>query len=632
MDVKTKVNKALKRASFVSVLVFTLLLSLFSVSGAYFDYNVDFHLDSNTRNNEIGDITIQKTNYVPQLIDISIPKPLNLDRNDVLRWNGVTKLFINNSYGPVTELNNGESYTFSIDGDYIISNGASQYGVHVAIEPSFAVQLDVSSEDIEFDYDADSYTISSQKAFDIEIRDLPNDAKTYDYTITVNDGVLNKSFDRTIVMDEIRNWTITNHTISNITELKSGDYLNIGLVQIENKGNAGYKIQTSVEGNVSSYINIQEEYTLAKGGEVYINVLAQIPSLEEDKTLSGNLIIKNIEKEEKIPFSIVIKDLQDPTIKNVSFEHDYLVKSNLITLDAMDNIDVEKVFMTENGKKYEFEKDQQLFVLNHTFNESKKYKLSFCAYDRANNSDCIMQDKEFDVLDLVSKLNNYELNTAKYNNFMKQFLFNVTEEANEELGTLDITLKQFTTNVETIDFTDFNIRLVTPSEEIIKLHLNQTINLFEKGEYMIELKSNNMSEYEGMIEFDTPYYSTSEKNMFFKGKISDYETPENIQMEWYNRELTCRAMDTGIIETSKYDCEISLPIDVDFDSMILPVTMEEKELSEKEFDDLTAEKNSLITWFTFIGICFIVVLFVVVLYAWLVINVGNNIIYIGDKK
>ena len=599
---------------------------------AYTDFNVIDNINANPSASDVdlGNIVVQKSSLVPQTIGTSTGTGFSLYSSDTLVWNGAGNLEIYNSYGLLSVLSTGNSFTFTQLGTYTFKTNSSEYQTNLLVDPQLDIQISDHGSDIDVSLDKHSLNnLQTQQYVYLDSNLTRYQPGYYNIRLNVSSDTSSKFVNRQIYVPSIEIWSVKEHDLSTKV-LKAGDYMNIGFIRMANDGNHDTDINIDVDGDIEDFINVEDVKHLSKDYEQVLNVLAQIPEFHPEGTYNGTIRLHNSFNETTYNITIVIQDKILPEIESIEFSHNLMLKPCVIEVIAKDNIDVDHVTLDYLGNIVNLTKDQQFFKINMTIRNSENQSFLFCAYDGAGNHVCENVTKDFERLSFLEYSKNVKVPTLKTSVLGNIDIFKVTDDP---LGSAKITLVHFADNWKSNVLDVMNVRLKTPSGDVLTFNnVNDSFILTDVGMYQLQIRGENQTDYEGQFKIETNSYLVEYPNIYFSGKIGEYTTPESINMEWYGSKLDCTVFDTGVYDTSKYKCNIEYPIDTDFDNLMVPTSVKEKELADDDLKD--AEMEIFKKSFGYVVIIMIVlsIMICAIVYIYFLKNVQPNMLLLKKRR
>lgn len=593
--------------------IFFVFLILIPASFAsYPDYNVDYVLKNNVGMNSsmVGTIIIDKTNYISKTYNLTNFTGVTIQRYDEIRSNFSEYVKINSSNTFLTGLQAGETYKFSTAGTYKLykSNNASDFfNIVVTGEDALKVKLNISSDKISFNYNKDEQTIDTQYVYNFTATlNSSIEPGSYPFNITVITNELNKSANKTLVVDEYETWTLMNNTLGNMN-LSSDTYKSVGVITLNNTGNKNYNIRVNITGNGSNYINYPSSIATYKGMPVYISFLAQVPSSQNDGLYPIVVNIVSNNQTMSIPINLTIKDTIPPLITNITLDDYEVIKPFNINLTAKDNVQMDYVdIKIDDLNTTNMSKDQQMFHYENSVNTTGLHRFVFCAHDISQNINCINSTYDFKQMDIAEYNTTAFFYSTKYGKYSayRIMIINYTLPA-----PITVSLKSFFT--DEFNITDYynntDIRIIDGDGSKYSFKdMNSTVKISKPGEIFLEVRKPMNISYDGTLSFNVSPLMKPINDINFKGKFIDYDLPKSFVMPWFwNLSLTVDVEDTGYFETSKYIIrEFTIPIGANLKDLALPTTIAEKKYADDELQSWKDKyKNAMILYIILIAIC-----------------------------
>ncbi len=587
---------------------------------------------------DFGELLFLERQYGSDIHTLNTISNLQVQKYDILEWNGGYSIKIKNSNGLEQILVTGSEYYFSESGiHYIISMANESNYATIVVDAEDEIFIDIEDIDVPVGFDLTlepmSFILNDERVVNA-VLNVDDDVEPDDYQISykINDEIYTKTFE---VIENI-NWTmnLTNFT-SNIT-VPSGQGLYVGRIIVENTGNKDIEILVQKVGNESGILSIPQPQTLYRKNIIALDFQLQIPRILKAGDYDLEIVISGGNITKRVPLNISVTDSIFPTIDSIEFSSDNVFVNNDIKVYATDNNNVKNLTLTFDGQTYPFNKDGNLFTRTFMFTKISRYVLTFCAEDEQGNKFCEEINKTFEkmnVIDGYEKVLN--MNAMKYGKYSNIFLFNITGNLTE-----DIVVELVNYNsVPKLENNSVIFRIVDEDGSIktFSKYEGQVI-ISEPGVYYFEVRADEEVDIDGVLRFNIPEQYEGLADSTFKVSFKDYEVPQDFEIAWVNgRDLICEVEDTGNLETSEYKCLLTYPISVRPEDISVPTTVSERDNFENEANKVREElndvktKNAWVLGIT-IGILVIVILvaiFYVLWYPYLRIQTGKTI---DDKK
>jgi hypothetical protein len=411
--------------------------------------------------------------------------------------------------------------------------------------------------------------------------------------------------------------------------VKGGDIVTAGEILIDSRGNADVKITSSLLGNGTIMLKTQIEQTLFRKSSTGFGVTIQVPQQMPDGTYNQTIILSGGNQTYEYNLSITVKDTIPPEITKIEYKDFYLMHDNFVRVEAHDNIDVKNVTVRLSSPTHHLNesyavKDNQWFTLQQIFTDPAGYNITVCAYDASNNSACNTTSNVFQRLILLEYEPDNRCPTRKYGKTSEKIILNVTEKIPDPLI---IELVDFTT-----DQVDYGNESNSTNESRAQFkvsiiegdgNLHQLLNVGDKAEVRsngavtLQVWSDSLSEYRGILRVSVPDYALNISDLSFKGQFLDYDIPSAFSRDWFGKEFTCGVTDTGDLETSFFDCKIQYPISMKVEQFAVPTTIEERLLAEASYNETIHDyQESVVKRNVFITILGVLVLFSLLLIVY----------------
>lgn len=572
------------------VMIVLLLFPLVFASSP--EYSVSHLLDDEVVNGvvDLGDLLFIGEQYTSELFVLSDIEALTLQQFDTLRWVGNGSVKIVSPTFQDTILVFGSEYYFSSFGGYTIESmiNSSVFDFIVCVGADLNV-INVSAGVVPIGFDLsfsdDSFILDEEETIAVTLV-VDDDVVPDEYDIIYK--INNVSFTKSVEVIENINWSMNIDDLDSVVEIKSGQGMYLGRIDLENVGNTDVEISISKTGNSTHLVGIPQPQTMYRKNSLSIDIQAQVPSVQSSGEYVIDLEVSGGGKSENVSIIINVVDVILPVIESINFSTDKVFMDNAIVVVATDNTDVIGLTMGYDGQVIELDKDGNVFTTNVQFNKLSRYVFDFCALDEDDNEVCQVVNKTFEkqpvISDVVSVVSLPAMKVGKYASFD---VFNITTAIGEGVTIKLVSLDLPTTNNATepiIRFVDESgsVKAFTKYEEEIKL--------FGTGVITLEVRADFVSDFTGVLRIVMPEQYESVQDITFTASFKDYDVPQDFSTQWVGgRDLSCRVVDTGDLLTSKYICELEFPIDTNPDDISVPTTVSERNGFKNEADVVRAE-------------------------------------------
>lgn len=575
-----------------------MLLCVACVSASTPNYNVTFLTDKNLINgeNDVGEILFIEKPYTPQYFNLTTTDFFNAQRFDVLRWKGTNTAVITAPNNEQMILTTGSTYTFSQIGQHklhFLTNESIFSYISIGFETP--INIEIEEYDIPSGFDVTfsdtSFVLDNEKAIDLTINVDTNVApKNYILKYQIN----NKDYNETYKVIAHNSWNIYNNTLPKQVDAKNGESRLLGYMLLSNSGNVDVNIKIQKTGTDSYLLGIPQTQTLFKQSTLRINYQLQVPSSQDPKDypITIDVVGGNITK--KFTLNISVVDSISPTIDQINFSTDKIFRENDISVIATDNNAVKNVTLTYDGKVIVLKKDQQKFTTSVNFTRLSRYDMMFCAFDNENNKGCTSVNKTFTKSKLI---NDFEkvivMKSKKVGTYSEINLFNITEKIQ---GGMILQLVSFQPkNFDKISNKSYSVR-VSDKDGAIKQfsEFNKEIKLTETGQVYLQVMSNEVADFDGILRLHLPDYAEEVPDITFRVAFKDFDIPEDFEVDWFDNVISCEVVDTGDLDTSHYECDgLTFPINVDKDDIAIPTTIHERQQLDSLLDDKDTQIGKL---------------------------------------
>lgn len=547
-----------------------------------------------------GNIIITNNEYTPQDIIHNNFSDIFMQQHDRLIWTGQETIQIKNpSHINETIIVPGNSFVFLGFGTYYaqsISNSSKTFNIQLSKGTPLKVNLSATDEFIKYTFVPSKFEIplSTQeqviKVYTNASTDLT--AGSYPTRIKISTNIGNQEIEKQIIVKESRSWKLINNSIPLRIEVESGSFQQVGNIKILNTGNMEYKITTKIVGNASEFISTQDELTAYKKTSLAFNFHVQIPNKQQDGRYYADIFLVNSDFSRRYNLTIIVKDTTFPEIKSINFTDRFVHHDNTVRVLTSDNLDTVSANITYNGLTYVMNKDEQLFTHQTRFTNLTKYIFKVCISDASKNHVCQEINKTFEKLLILNTTTIVNLPSKNVDIFASTRLFTLKENPPDPiiLRLIDFNVEGMNHSKKLEDY-GINLRIIGGSGKLLPLNkINQTVQIVSAGDINIEIRASKPLKYDGVIQIEAPEYITGYTNTTtFTGKIITYTIPSDFTQEWYGREdgLSCHSVDNGDAESSFVRCTIIYPITTGIDDFSVPITLEQKQSQQNNFNERT---------------------------------------------
>jgi len=552
--------------------------------------------------NEIGELLIIPIDYNTEYINHSNFSTFTTKRFDTLRWQGSESIEITAPSSQTTIIVPNGLYQFTSLGVYqvqSITNASNSFSIIIINEPSNLVDIFVNSipNGMTMNFSDDSFILVDEEVIDVTLT-IDEDLEPDDYQINYSVGNVNKTFNFELLKNYA--WEVEDVDFDVNQSIKAGESRYVGSVTINNLGNQDVDISFTTSGNNSQIVSSQDEKTLFVGSSVEFDIQLQVPSITKpgdyDIFVSFKDDYDNVE-EGNLTVSVIDSTL--PSIDNITFSSTKAFTKNNIVVLANDNNDVTNVTFEVDDKVIQMKKDANRFTTTYTFDKISQYALTFCAYDGSNNKVCTQELKRFTKTNAITLVPSIKMPTVKYATYSKMKLFTLKEALSQALVVELLNIESAVPGD-----TSSQVRIVEPSGSIKRFDTYENaIDVKAKGTYYLEVRSDEIRDYQGIIRLNVPEYVEEVQDISFSVGFKDYEVPTNYAInDIYGTNTNCTPHDTGNFDTSYQLCPIKIPFNVKMEDIVIPMTVAEKERLHNEAqviqDDFDKSKRRTATIIT----------------------------------
>lgn len=616
-------------------IVIGMLLALTIVSASTFELQMTTSLNTSVVNgdNNLGSVLLSKKAIIPENRNISTYTTTSAETNDVFTWQGNGTIILNKNNTFISFVSQGGSFSLGQVGlyTYTLNTDANQTGTIVINDPphpSVSIVIDSGAVNSSL-----VHTISSQ-TFVLDTQDrvlnittkVSEDAQTIAYpyslktTYTTRNVTRMLEYNSSVTILENRAWNITENTVNGSVRIKSGVTEPFGSIRVVNKGNVDFPVTIELSGEGKDFVQTQLNQTLYRKTSSVFYFVLQIPARTPQKEYNVTAIVRGGVQSQLLQFTIFVTDTDAPTIKRISFKDDIVYHDNEIVAEVEDNIGVSNVSVSYGNVSLNMTKDQQLWIHKFKPTELSEYNFNVCAIDTSGNAYCQIVNKTFGLMHAIDYTPTVAMPSKRVGAWSTTVLFNITEKPPESII---ITLHEFNKQ-ETVQNTSasFKLRVIDGDGNVVQINnVNESIQLYQHGQIKIEVTSDIEAVYDGLIKVQTRSYMENITQMIqIKGKFVDYDIPEAFTInDWYGgKAFSCEIVDSGVVETSFYDCKVEFPITLDVKQFAVPTTPQEKELADKNFQNTVSDWDDKVinrNWAITALIAIVVLLFVTLLWG-----------------
>lgn len=622
------------------IIIVALLMFVPMVLASAPEFSYENRLATNVTNgeNDFGDILFFHEGFTPEEFVMNEVVYNRFQRYDVLRWQGNFPVRVVRGAVEVT-LFQGDTYTFEQSGQHILrrhDNASIQSELDVDEADDLNIILEEISIPTGFDIEPDKTNfllpISGSDRVNFTAN-VDNNVRKGEYTIrfSINGEEKQHTFN---VLENI-NWTMNTTNLTKSVEAKSGETIYLGRIEVNNVGNEDIQLITRRSGDGQHLISVPQPQPLRILSTVYVDITAQIPTIQRTGNYSVLLNLTAGGLTEEVELNITVIDNIPPVVESVNFSSDRVNVPNDITVVATDNVDVERVVMEYDDTEVELVKDGNLFITQVTFTKLSEYVFDFCAFDSENNSGCKQVNKTFETVNVIHNFStSHTMPSKRYGVFSNIFLFNLTEDVPEGVS---VSIVDLNTNSNS----SVLVRVVDSNGNVRRLSEFESVSLISKDEYFLEVRADSVSDVEGILRVELPQHYSQVQDMTFRVSFKDYDVPNDFNIDWVDgRKLDCKVVDTGDLSTSYYDCSINYPIGVRPSDISIPTTVEERSKLAAQVESATEEIDNnrrRSAWFISILLGSLVILslislFMIYWYPFINLQTGSTNEYNDDKR
>lgn len=556
----------------------------------------------------VGSVIINPLSYIPSIYNFSSINSYQVQQYDHLKWQGDATLQVTDpSNANQLVVPNGE-YAFVNTGTYTIRllNSPDQSAQIVVIAAdAIQVKMSVTHEKLSFsNYPTDTFTITNESQQSVKLTvDQSDDAGNYDAIIRVWSAAKNISYTHRFEIQSDQNWSIESRTINNSLSLSTNSILDAGYVALKNIGNTDVTINCQVQGDRTSFFKIQSSQNLKRNSVTYFPIIVQIPSATQNGVYNQTLHFTGGAFTADVNVSIQITDLESPQINTWNFSDNRVYRPIVLQVIATDNVNISTVNVTTFNETRTLSKDQQLFKTTFTFANSGDYSFHICAFDSNNNRACNDTSIFIGNLSILNISQRVQAPVTKAGRVAEIPIANYTEIPPMKIP---IRLRSFLIDdTPTPDFSQYTIRTLDSAGKTMSLNsIGDSVEVNTAGVLYLELRGDNTTTYSMTLDFMQPDYMGGVQTVVIDGQFKDYNVPQPFVKQWFDKNISCTADDTGVMNTSTIQCVVSYPITTDIDSITVPTSVAEKQLLDQKFAEKEkALKDRSILIFAIVGLC-----------------------------
>lgn len=367
-------------------------------------------------------------------------------------------------------------------------------------------------------------------------------------------------------------WELVN--LGNKTENQSvslGTSGNLFEFGIDNQGNTDLQFSMDITGNASKVIDITDSTSVGSDTERGVLVSYSAPRDLEKGDYPGEIMVDQNNNTEKFNVSVELVDDIDPEIRSID-NPESVQATNSIDLEvfATDNLGVNnvtgEVVYTGNQNNNSTNSTQSWDVTftqsnndpriwETTFDDTTEigsHRLDVEVSDASNNTVTDNSTFEVESLDVVNVTRNIEFAKARKETMVTEQGFVIGEET-------PVTVTASGINAQG----DWTILIREPSGNRRFLNNNgNSLTVRETGEYDVGFSTDETGLYNGELNYSLVDQHVDVPNTEFNGEIVNYTLPEAFNKTWIQGStLSCEPTDTGVQNSSYYNCNIRYPAD-----------------------------------------------------------------------
>lgn len=564
------------------LLLMILLIPTVFASTPQFSVNYLFENEVINGNIDIGDILFLKQPYQSDVIQRQTISNFTLQEYDVLKWMGNESIKVRNPQLSESILVAGSEYYFSSDGLYqifsMLNNSDMAYITVIDSKPNTINITEVNVPiGMSLVFSNTSFLLENEKTIGLTL-DIDDDVMYGDYALSFKINNISKSHQFKVLRNF--NWTINDTNLTKNIIIKNGESKYLGRIELINNGNMDVEITTTKYGNDSHMIGIPQPQTLYRKNQLFIDIQAQVPTIQLPGNYTLNIRMDGGNITQNVSLNVTVQDSILPSIDQVNFSSDRVFVNNNITVIATDNNDVKSVILYFDDKNVVLKKDGNIFTGSYLFDKLSQYNMQLCAEDIEKNKVCEDINRTFIKLKVIEGHNkSIQMPSVKFAKYSSKFLINLSVDVPEGIS---LQLVSFEGNTQ-INNTAL-IRVVDEDGSIKQFtQFTNDVKIFDKGTYTIEVRSDIEGDFEGLLRFDVPEYIESVQDTTFRVSFKNYDVPLDFTQEWIDgRQFECKVIDTGDLDSSYFNCEITYPISLKAGTLSVPTTNEERQKFKDE--------------------------------------------------
>lgn len=574
----------------IEIIFICILLSLSFVAASSPNNQVTQLFDTDVVNgiNGIGEILVIPMQYEADEFTVDNFSDIQVERYDRFIWIGNNTISFITPSGTDDIVVPGSSYIFMQQGIYTyakLTNITMNATVTALAAPINRVQIEVldAPNGIELQFFEDDFILTNEKVIEA-ILDVNEDVDPGQYTVLYQVGEVLKNY--TFVVEENKAWKAKeNFTLQQ--DIKAGESRYIGYIEINNTGNTDVELDILKIGNNTDIVVVPDKRTLFKKSSIRFDVQLQVPSTTEPGSYEVELYITDDDNDKNITLTIDVVDSEKPKIERINFSEEYVFMDNIVSVIATDNNEVTNVTIDFDGKNFTMEKDQNLFTFKHSFKKLSQYTFDVCAYDASDNVFCKQVNKTFDKMNVIEGVEkNIRLPTVKFSSYSSAYLLTLNESMED-----GVVVELVSIESEVAEDDSYSVRIVDDEGGAKRFDIYENeIKLYNAGDYYIEVRSEEMRQYEGVLRVHVPEYVTEVADINFEVAFKDYSVPLNYTIpDIYGKQVDCNPVDTGDYDTSYQECTYQIPFSVNSEDIVVPLSVNEKNRIESSVDEVQQE-------------------------------------------
>jgi hypothetical protein len=570
----------------------------------------------------VGEILFIPLQYVPEIRSLNNFSAITTQRYDRLLWLGGESISVNDPLNQETIVLPGGQYYFSRVGNHIItslSNASKTAVITITNEPPNSITMVVNQVPRGFvlNFSQSSFVITGAEKVINATLFVDDDVVPGKYKVnySINDNSYVKEF---VVVKNV-NWSIKDVSFSLNQTIKSGENRYLGTISIQNTGNQDVSIELTKAGEKNNVVVVQAPRTLFKKTTIDFDIQLQVPSITPTGVYDIIIVaMDEFDKRDNITLRVNVIDAIPPRIDEINFSTDKAFMPNEVRVIAVDNNNVSNVTMEYDGKKVRLLKDQNLFTTQVTFNKISEYAIKFCASDDSTNVYCTTINKTFTkVSALDGGVRTIRMPTMRYAKYSRVFLINLTENIPE--GVVVELVSMEAVGGGNVSYT---LRIVDDKGGVKRFDaFDNQIMIKEKGRYYLEVRSEEAKDYEGLLRYNVPEYVDEISDLSFFVSFKDYDIPQDFTINWFGKDVSCKVVDTGDLDTSYRECPIVIPIDIAQKDIALPTTIREREQLDSQVgvveDELSRTKKRTAVIITLLS----VLILLIIVFIYYIVNI-----------